>query len=908
MVYRDDEGNYRNSAGWKVSAPDNEPTEKEQERSKRHASDNNDGNTPGVSDSSDSGGSSSSSSSSGTDYPNPLEGDEPAEPKDAGKDLGNSITEEDRDKLQELKNEEDAKRRYVERVTDEGGRNLEQNPGDARELGLTRDVVILEDEFLDENPEFEEPGRKDEYSINYDPVTGRLSVETTDEYERRKRRELTQRIINDSPAQSPEDVVIRETQNGFKASFSEEFQSDREGQIRDSLRQEFISETEANSPDDVVIRETQGGFEASFSEAFQSEQRAEAELDLAQRVLDETRADSVDDFTIRETDDGGLVAEFTEEFQKEGTVDLDLSADLSAGRETQDRGERFGDVVIPIGDTNLEAILDDKAQGYNEFVGDLSEANRKYNPGLAAQRAVYDAVDPYIGGDNILENPESGRLRSEEFAVGAGEGAAQLANVPATAAGLKEGVEFVGFAAGETVLGRGGETASATRDAAATAVSEGVDAVAEEPGRNTGMLVGSLATSVGVLGGAARLSPRVGRAARYSIQPGEEIISDGATFALRSKTANRLTRGRADSVVDKFPGGRIDNEEILIKAGQRATSKLSRSIGRARYDIGAKLSRRQGSFIRDSRGSLDFSRPSSRSIETESYEPPEDLLDDSLTQSQDYLGATARRELDAQRGQLDDVGRTGGGLPDEGGRQDRLTFDPLQAEERLRRAREASPQRPRAAPQDSGRVQWGRLGELERGDRRASRRSSFVSVETEREAESGRFGEIAAEGRPETLLDDGLLDRAEASSFGPRSRDPLGRSDVATGVESPGVEPFSPSIEAFSELDLEAELETELEAELETEAERELESEYESEFETELESELESLLETELESELEAELELESEFERESEAKARRRRQEEIQSQLLAIDGAGKSWRSSIADVDDLLGGSGGWF
>jgi hypothetical protein len=824
-------------------------------------------------------------------------------------------------------------------------RNLEENVGLANELGISREVAILENQFLDEYPEFETPGRKDEYSIEYDESTGKLSVETTDEYRKRKRREFEQQILASTPAESPEDVVIREVDGALKASFSEAFKTNQRKATRDSLAEKVIEETAADSRDDFRIREEDGRFVAEFTQDFVSS-RNEARADSVSNIpgaeeglREEARrleADAVSNIPGAEE---GVEEEIARELANSLGVDVDrVSVDYNAGRPTADveepaspsdstretvasvdvlgtelavetdSSERFGDFQVSVNGTSGEDLLDGLSEDYDRFVSDVSAFNRSYNPVLVASRETYGAIDPYLPGDTYLENAETGRLRSEEFVVGGVEGAFQLANIPATARGLDEAGEFLGYAASQTLAGRGGQTAGAAKDATDAAVAEGFDALAESPGRNVGMLAGSLVTSVGVLGGAAKVSNRAGRVARYAIQPGEEILSDGATAALRSRRLNAATSrvGLGDAgnrVVEKFPGGRIDNEEILLKAGQRASSRLSRSIRRARYDVAGEFGIRQGrtvqSFLRDSRGQVQIPRSPSVESETGGYEPPADLLDDSLTQSQDLLRASAEAEIEAEREQLGDVGRTGGGLPDQGGINDRLTFDPDEADARLRRARE---QPPRARLDDeatrSG-VDWQRVAELERGDRAAARRSSFESVETELEREEEDLLSIARGGRPETLLDDGLLDRAEASSFVEESR-PGSRAGVESWFDVPGTETDGLAFETLGR-DLSREYLSEYETELETEPE----TEYETDSETELTRMQELELELERELEIELELEAEAEAEIESEAEGARRRQEEIQRRLFAIDGAGKSWRSSIADVDSLLGG---WF
>jgi hypothetical protein len=73
------------------------------------------------------------------------------------------------------------------------------------------------------------------------------------------------------------------------------------------------------------------------------------------------------------------------------------------------------------------------------------------------------------------------------------------------------------------------------------------------------------------MSGAAKMSSRAGAAARWSIQPGEELASAVLTRGL-SKTST------GSRIVSKFPNNRIDNEEIVIQGARRVAGKANRDI------------------------------------------------------------------------------------------------------------------------------------------------------------------------------------------------------------------------------------------------------------------------------------------------------------------------------------------
>jgi len=851
--------------------------------------------------------------------------------------------------------------------------DLESSPALAAQLGVREDVENIEQQFLDQNPEFR--GREDEFSIDYNASTNRLSVRTTDEYRKRKRRELTQQVIDGTAADSPDDVVISESDGKLVASFSDMFRERQRAETRRDFAQRVLDETPADEYSDFRIIEQDGNLRAEFTDAFRADQRN----DFRQRVIDETPADSPDDVVIEEVD-GQLTARFSEEFQqsrqqaRRETIDnipgarqgLESEARQAEAQEVEsipgaeeglerefaeqiandlgiapdrvsvdynggdpeasvspddggdsfqaavsldvagveieygsDPNEQFGDSQLRVNGRSTEDVLDDAAASYDQFVrGDLSTAARRYNPVTVASREVYEEIDPYVGGDGLVETAD-GTLRVEEATIGAIEGSAQLLNLPATARGLDEAGETIGYGLSQTVTGRGGEFGGQAVDTAISAGVAGYDAFTQQPARFTGMVAGTLATSVVGLGAANQVSGRAGRVARYAVQPGEELATEGANvLASRSAKASRF--------IDKLPGGRLDNEELVIAAGSRARSSLGRRIRRFRYDVAGEFGRRQGqtaqTFLRDSRGQAQI--PRSRSVEAgepDSYSPPPDLLDDSLTQAQDQLRSNARADLEARRAQVEsgEVDPGGSSIPDEGSVQDRLTFnreerDRLRREfrEDVERRRGGEPRRrsgatARSVEVEQQSVEWTRLRELDEAEVERARSSSF---ESESETEAQRARRLLEAGRPEVTTR-GLLSTAEASSVEPaRPRDRLAEITRTFERETGRID---------TEIDVG--FENEFETEVGTETELERFQEFETETEQRQETRSEFYQEFEFELETEAELELENEFEREAESMSTGGLDDYPVAGFGAFSDAEKRWRTSIADADRLL-------
>ena len=99
-----------------------------------------------------------------------------------------------------------------------------------------------------------------------------------------------------------------------------------------------------------------------------------------------------------------------------------------------------------------------------------------------------------------------------------------------------------------------------------------------------GVLAGSLILSAGIMGGAAAIGPRVGQAARFAIQPGEEVAGIGGFRATRRLAGEQ----RAQQL---FPNQEplIFSEEFALRQAQRATDAVRRRTNQASQNLARTL-------------------------------------------------------------------------------------------------------------------------------------------------------------------------------------------------------------------------------------------------------------------------------------------------------------------------------
>jgi len=186
-----------------------------------------------------------------------------------------------------------------------------------------------------------------------------------------------------------------------------------------------------------------------------------------------------------------------------------------------------------------------------------------------AIRGEFQEAPPDIAniGEVIATGAEPEFIEPGGFRTGAVQGAGTIADVPGTALGLEAAGRFGAARLGEVAAGEPGQAFETTVETADRAVSEAVRAFEEEPVRVGTQLGASLALSAGAFGAASAIGPRAGTAARFAIQPGEELIGRGG-FA-----ATRAVRG--EPIAQRF----FPNQEPLIFSEEAALRAARRFRG-----------------------------------------------------------------------------------------------------------------------------------------------------------------------------------------------------------------------------------------------------------------------------------------------------------------------------------------
>ena len=183
-----------------------------------------------------------------------------------------------------------------------------------------------------------------------------------------------------------------------------------------------------------------------------------------------------------------------------------------------------------------------------------------------AIRGEFQEAPPDIAniGEVIATGAEPEFIEPGGFRTGVSQGVGGIVDVPGTALGLEAIGRFGAERAGEVARGEPGVAIETTTETAERAISAGIQAFEEDPVRVGTQVGASLLVSGGAFGAASAIGPRAGTAARFAIQPGEEILGRGgfaATRAVRGEpTAQRF-----------FPNQEplIFSEEAAIRAAQR---------------------------------------------------------------------------------------------------------------------------------------------------------------------------------------------------------------------------------------------------------------------------------------------------------------------------------------------------
>ncbi|MUV57224.1 hypothetical protein [Halogeometricum sp. CBA1124] len=451
--------------------------------------------------------------------------------------------------------------------------------------------------------------------------------------------------------------------------------------------------------------------------------------------------------------------------------------------------------------------------------------------------------------------------------------------------------------------------------------------------------MGSLAVSVGGLGAASKAgkaakasaasrfgqSSRVARytggavekVPRYAVQPGEELLSDTATFVARAEPT-----GVGQKVLNRVPGGRIDNEELALAA----TSKLSRTIRRAKYDVVNKYAAAERRKLREfagagnDRGQLDLTGPDGRrdvdrvDVDPDvnrQYDFDRDFVgEQELDQAQYELREFAEQEQDVRREQLDDVEATRE-RDVEAAQGPTVDADVLEERRRARRMERES-QSQSVQPDQMGEVWDSSLRRIPEDDlrqklakqtesdpaaeaaklRRRAERRSLDDVRSARRARSRRN----PTGMETSVTEDARQRLEEAQrqiedvGIDTRARERELADSPADYRGDVGVRP--------AELEGVGETELDLTTELERMQELEQERLQEMQTETRVDPVYEASQEYERETELEREWEREQERERERLEEAAS--DQNLQERFWDTSVWENTWKTGIADIDDL--------
>lgn len=432
--------------------------------------------------------------------------------------------------------------------------------------------------------------------------------------------------------------VVRETDGQVRATEVDITREELTESQQQDLRQDVARE-QGVDPSQVQFDQTPAQYDASVSQSavdrIQAEREATARENIEQNLESETGVDLDEgqDYTVSRSGDG-------------------FTAELTGSGKDKIRGqgeEQLGDfnIGVPGTDKNIEGSLsgvsrwiDDKA----EYVTEGSRIN--IDPGstqISRSGIDFESGDISIEKTDDTPTAVGGALGAAGFEGAEGayesgvssvaEGVTTALNPAEITLGLKEAGEFVGYGVSETVTGDAGVSINPgspgvgnTPDSAVEVEDEGfvpdvgsaaqsaagsfAEQASRNPGRTAGIVGGSLVGTAGVMSAANRISTRGGRATAFAIQPGEEVLTSAANVAAPTRVQNL------------FPGGRIDNEEIVIRETGRAARGLGRAVDRAARRTGQELGDIEASqVVPGNRAQVQI--PRTRGVEVEGATQPE---------------------------------------------------------------------------------------------------------------------------------------------------------------------------------------------------------------------------------------------------------------------------------------------
>jgi len=487
-------------------------------------------------------------------------------------------------------------------VTEAGRKERYRQQVAASDPTIESEDIVVEDRNVD--PDRLRPAELKHY------VENPYKVRYSDEYLQEQAREQ----IAEQTEADADDFDVHVSDGEVSVAFDEEYRRQR-------VREQVAAENDRIDEDDIAQVVTRGPESVDELTAGQTASVAygvELTEDAQREILEERAREEYPDaeISVVENDEGELVAQVDGENQ-----------------------ERFGDVAIPVPGTDkrVEDYLEAGAQGWSEAAGGFAEGvavpltlteglvnvDIKELGGRSVGDVIGDATTNAVegtaaeGGVNYVADQMAPREDDDGIQASGGEGFAErsaegfvsgvgnIVNLPGLAAGLKEAGEYGGYAVYETAQGRAGVDVSIEEGdpdlserqapvgpnmqtgrpamvdvdvlddglvgesgrAAESAARAGANYIAENLFEGLGKAAGSLVGSYGAIRGASKVSTRAGRGAAWAIQPGEEALTSAV---------NRLPG--ASRVAQRFPNNRIDNEEIFIRAGQKATRRLRQSV------------------------------------------------------------------------------------------------------------------------------------------------------------------------------------------------------------------------------------------------------------------------------------------------------------------------------------------
>jgi hypothetical protein len=222
-------------------------------------------------------------------------------------------------------------------------------------------------------------------------------------------------VVGDRELTPGEEFELRQTEDGFEAELTPEFQQTVQKRQREQLRQEVAEEAGGRfSPLDVNLTETEEGLRGGITE---NAQRREATEDIAGQLESQfsdrfpgREFERGDEFTLKEAEDGGFSGELTEDFRK--TVQEQRRTELRQ-QVAEEAGERFSpqDVAIESADEGLRGGISEAAQrreASEQISGQLIEQFSDRFPDRTFER----------GDEFTLERTDDGGFRgrlTEEF-------------------------------------------------------------------------------------------------------------------------------------------------------------------------------------------------------------------------------------------------------------------------------------------------------------------------------------------------------------------------------------------------------------------------------------------------------------------------------------------------------------